>query len=245
MKFTFLINRFNYKLIPSLLFIIFFSLFIRLGFWQLDRAIEKKTYNLELLQKKNQPVVDLNFRSRNETEDDLIWRQVSAEGVFNNNKILLLDNQINHQKPGYLIFSPFIIENTKELILINRGWYPLNYDRNKLPEIKEIKGKKTIRGLASRFPSSGLIFGQLKVEQMSPKLYRVQKMDYQLIRSILGSDYANYSIILEAANLDQKLVTEEAEPILLDTDKNYGYAFQWFAMATALFIIFIKLGIKK
>ena len=30
-----------------------------------------------------------------------------------------------------------------------------------------------------------------------------------------------------------------------DSEKNYGYAFQWFAFALTLLIIFIKLGVRK
>ena len=30
-----------------------------------------------------------------------------------------------------------------------------------------------------------------------------------------------------------------------DSEKNYGYAFQWFAFAITLLIIFLCLGIKK
>jgi surfeit locus 1 family protein len=30
-----------------------------------------------------------------------------------------------------------------------------------------------------------------------------------------------------------------------DSEKNYGYAFQWFAFAFTLLIIFIKIGIRR
>ena len=30
-----------------------------------------------------------------------------------------------------------------------------------------------------------------------------------------------------------------------ESEKNYGYAFQWFAFAVTLLVIFLKLGIKR
>jgi surfeit locus 1 family protein len=53
-----------------------------------------------------------------------------------------------------------------------------------------------------------------------------------------------YVVKLKKPIFDKTYITDEGMPVP-DSDKNYGYAFQWFAMAFTIFIIFIRLGVKK
>jgi len=53
-----------------------------------------------------------------------------------------------------------------------------------------------------------------------------------------------YEVKLRKPIFDKTYVVDSSIPVP-DSDKNYGYAFQWFAMAFTLFIIFIRLGVKK
>jgi len=44
--------------------------------------------------------------------------------------------------------------------------------------------------------------------------------------------------------IDKDLVSNFSLPVP-ESEKNYGYAFQWFAFAVTLLVIFLKLGIKR
>lgn len=54
--------QFKFKLVPTLVFLTFFVLFIRLGFWQLDRAEQKRIINDQYKSRQETTIVDLNTK---------------------------------------------------------------------------------------------------------------------------------------------------------------------------------------
>ena len=235
---------FNYKLLPSLVFIIFFTLFIKLGFWQLDRADQKKIINMAFVERQNQPPIPLNKETIQMPIIDIIWHHVTISGEFLNDKNIILDNQVVQEKAGFLIYTPFKILDSNKIILVNRGWYPLSNSRNDVPNIPPIKGAQAIEGEINQMPSSGISLGKVVTEKLDESSFRLQKMDYEVLSSLIGKDLMRYVVKLKKPIFDKTYVIDLGIPVP-DSDKNYGYAFQWFAMAFTLFIIFIKLGLKK
>ena len=235
---------FNYKLLPSLIFIIFFTLFIKLGFWQLDRADQKKIINMAFVERQNQPPIPLNKETIQMPIIDIIWHHVTISGEFLNDKNIILDNQVVQEKAGFLIYTPFKILDSNKIILVNRGWYPLSNSRNDVPNIPPIKGAQAIEGEINQMPSSGISLGKVITEKLNESSFRLQKMDYEVLSSLIGKDLMRYVVKLKKPIFDKTYVIDLGIPVP-DSDKNYGYAFQWFAMAFTLFIIFIKLGLKK
>ena len=235
---------FNYKLLPSLVFIIFFTLFIKLGFWQLDRADQKKIINMAFIERQNQPAIPLNKETIQMPIKDIIWHHVTISGEFLNDKNIILDNQVVQEKAGFLIYTPFKILDSNKIILVNRGWYPLSNSRNDVPNIPPIKGAQAIEGEINQMPSSGISLGKVITEKLDESSFRLQKMDYEVLSSLIGKDLMRYVVKLKKPIFDKTYVIDLGIPVP-DSDKNYGYAFQWFAMAFTLFIIFIKLGLKK
>ncbi|CAM8317075.1 COG3346 Uncharacterized conserved protein [Candidatus Methylopumilus universalis] len=244
MKFSIYNISFNYKLIPSLVFIIFFTLFIKLGFWQLDRADQKKIINMSFVERQNQPPIQLNNETIQIPIKDIIWHRVSMKGSFLNDKNIILDNQIVEEKAGFLIYTPFKILDSNKIILINRGWYPLSNSRKDIPNIPPIKDMQTIEGEISQMPSSGISLGKVITEKLDESSFRLQKMDYEVLSSLISKDLMRYVVKLKKPIFDKTYILDSGMPVP-DSDKNYGYAFQWFAMAFTLFIIFIRLGVKK
>lgn len=234
----------NYKLLPSLVFIIFFTLFIKLGFWQLDRADQKKIINMAFVERQNQPPIPLNKETIQMPIIDIIWHHVTISGEFLNDKNIILDNQVVQEKAGFLIYTPFKILDSNKIILVNRGWYPLSNSRNDVPNIPPIKGAQAIEGEINQMPSSGISLGKVITEKLNESSFRLQKMDYEVLSSLIGKDLMRYVVKLKKPIFDKTYVIDLGIPVP-DSDKNYGYAFQWFAMAFTLFIIFIKLGLKK
>lgn len=235
---------FNYKLLPSLVFIIFFTLFIKLGFWQLDRADQKKIINMVFIERQNQPAIPLNKETIQMPIKDIIWHHVTISGEFLNDKNIILDNQVVQEKAGFLIYTPFKMLDSNRIILVNRGWYPLSNSRNDIPNIPPITGAQIIEGEVNQMPSSGISLGKVVTEKLDESSFRLQKMDYEVLCSLLGKDLMKYVVKLKKPIFDKTYVLDSGIPVP-DSDKNYGYAFQWFAMAFTLFIIFIRLGVKK
>ena len=93
------------RLITSLLALVFFILFMLLGFWQLERAEYKyNQYSFFEKRQAKQPL-DLNASLvKNFKLDDLIWRKVAIKGRFIEKHQIVLDNRVNAGKAGYYIY---------------------------------------------------------------------------------------------------------------------------------------------
>jgi surfeit locus 1 family protein len=199
---------------------------------------------MSFVERQNQPPIQLNNENIQIPIKDIIWHRVSMKGSFLNGKNIILDNQIVEEKAGFLIYTPFKILDSNKIILINRGWYPLSNSRKDIPNIPPIKDMQTIEGEISQMPSSGISLGKVITEKLDESSFRLQKMDYEVLSSLISKDLMRYVVKLKKPIFDKTYILDSGMPVP-DSDKNYGYAFQWFAMAFTLFIIFIRLGVKK
>ena len=210
----------------------------------MDRGDQKKIINMAFVERQNQPPIPLNKETIQMPIEDIIWHRVSMSGEFLNDKNIILDNQIVEEKAGFLIYTPFKILDSNKIILVNRGWYSLSNSRKDIPNIPPIKEIQTIEGEISQMPSSGISLGKVITEKLDESSFRLQKMDYEVLSSLISKDLMRYVVKLKNPIFDKTYVLDSGMPVP-DSDKNYGYAFQWFAMAFTLFIIFIRLGVKK
>ena len=199
---------------------------------------------MAFVERQNQPPIPLNKQTIQMPIEDIIWHRVSMSGEFLNDKNIILDNQIVEEKAGFLIYTPFKILDSNKIILVNRGWYPLSNSRKDIPNIPPIKEIQTIEGEISKMPSPGISLGKVITEKLDESSFRLQKMDYEVLSSLISKDLMRYAVKLKKPIFDKTYVLDSGMPVP-DSDKNYGYAFQWFAMAFTLFIIFIRLGVKK
>ncbi len=210
----------------------------------MDRGDQKKIINMAFVERQNQPPIPLNKETIQMPIEDIIWHRVSMSGEFLNDKNIILDNQIVEEKAGFLIYTPFKILDSNKIILVNRGWYSLSNSRKDIPNIPPIKEIQTIEGEISKMPSPGISLGKVITEKLDESSFRLQKMDYEVLSSLISKDLMRYAVKLKKPIFDKTYVLDSGMPVP-DSDKNYGYAFQWFAMAFTLFIIFIRLGVKK
>lgn len=210
----------------------------------MDRADQKKIINMSFIDRQNQPPITLNKETIQMPVKDIVWHRVTLSGEFLNDKNIVLDNQIREGKSGFLIYTPFKILDSNKIILINRGWHPLTNSRKDIPDIPPIKEVQIIEGEVRQMPSSGISLGKVITEKLDESSFRLQRMDYEVLSSLISKDLMGYEVKLRKPIFDKTYIVDSGIPVP-DSDKNYGYAFQWFAMAFTLFIIFIRLGVKK
>ena len=236
--------NFRPALWPSLATLISFPLLLSLGFWQLDRAAEKEQVMEKFEANYNGVPIDLNSNSSDRKDPTLLqWRKIKATGNFESTHQFLLDNQPMNFKTGYLVFTPFKLKNESTRVLINRGWVASNPDRKILPEINSSKENLTISGTAKKPPFSGVALSEDLSEDLENGLIRIQQVDLEKIESKTGQNFLPYIVRLDKEDphgyqRDWVLPGSGAE-------KHYGYAFQWFAMAAALIIIYFVVNFKR
>jgi len=235
--------EFNFTLIPTTAFIVTFICFIQLGFWQLERASEKNNINSNYTLRQDDALINLNNTNSINNKEALLWRRAEVNGSFLNKKNIILDNQIFNQIAGFNILTPFLIKDSNYVVLINRGWHPNLASRDLIPDIQNLEGIKALKGHIAKFPSSGISLGQDNIETLNASVFRMQRLDFDELKYFLTFNLLPYMIYIDPL-IDKGNYNTFKLPAP-DSEKNYGYAFQWFAFAFTLLIIFIKIGIRR
>ena len=235
--------EFNITFIPTISFIVACICFILLGFWQLDRANEKNSKNSNYTLRQADNSIDLNKELSIENEETLLWRRTIVNGSFLNKKSIILDNQILNKIAGFNVLTPYQIKDSQYIVLINRGWQPNLARRDLIPNIQSIEGDVVIKGHIAKFPTSGISLGQENIETLNSSVFRMQKLEIDELRHFLTFNLLPYMIYLDPL-IDKGNYSTFKLPAP-GSEKNYGYAFQWFAFAFTLLIIFIKIGVRR
>ncbi|TDJ18026.1 MAG: SURF1 family protein [Gammaproteobacteria bacterium] len=232
------------RLITSLLALVFFGLFISLGFWQLDRADYKRTLYSDFENRQSGQAIDLNHdNTKLSNKEEIIWRHVNATGEFLEQYQILLDNQVELGQAGYYVYTPFKLEQSEHVVLINRGWLSAGNDRTASPEIIMTNGFVNIKGVAKEEPKTGLLLKEMPPEQMNKGIYRVQRLNIDEVAELTKTKLLPYIVRLEPGS--EHGYRRQWRLPGSGVSIHNGYAFQWFAFATALLIIYLVLNIKN
>ena len=233
----------NYKFSPGIIStfitIIFLYTMISLGLWQLDRAEFKDNLQYKIEQRKSllPAVIDELPKSMDERR----YLPVKFKGEFDTQHSFLLDNKTLKGKVGYHVFTPVKVSNSKA-VLVSRGFVAIGRTRAQLPDIKTPEGRVDFNGLLDMPPSRALVLAD-NVNQLTSWPVVLQYVDLKEISQILG--YEIYDMVFWL-NEDEVGSLQYDLPVLnLNATKNNGYAFQWFAMTLALFIIYIAVNTKS
>ena len=208
---------------------------LSLGFWQLDRAEEKRGIESTIVAAQSNPA---QLVEANEILDKEHYR-VLLNGYFDTNKQFIYDNQIVKGNAGYYVLTPFVL-NTETAILVNRGFVPWYGKRGELVDIK-IDGHQSTIEVGLIKPKQRIELESQEIDTTFPIL--IQSLDHDQL-----SQLSNYQIIPMLAQLDVKASNgffRQWKPFYGSVDKHLGYALQWFLMALVLSIIAIRLLIKN
>lgn len=202
---------------------------ISLGFWQLDRAEEKR--QLQDLFEHRQLAGPVALEALN-TQADLRYQPVTLRGEFVNEKAVLLDNRIYQGRFGYEIITPFRLVDSKTMVLVNRGWLEGDISRRSLPAIKAIAGEIALIGEVY-VPQGDVML--LADESASGWPRVMQSLNIEALQKEFEQTLFPYSVRIKqisAASYTPNWVVVNLQP-----EKHTGYAVQWFAMAVALLVI--------
>ena len=241
MQFKLTIRDFQVSFFLGIIYLLILSLLISLGFWQLNRAAEKRLF---LQQQQKRIKSDLHLTS--ETEDNLKWlryRNVIIEGHYETQQQFLIDNQIVKAKAGYFIMTPFILKGSTKAVLVNRGWLAANPDRSLLPDIALLDNQNQIIGRINNFPSVGLKLQGAEIPTEGwPSV--VQVAESKVLAEKLGYDLFSFQVELDPMQ-PQGYHRQWLENIIMPPEKHIGYAVQWFGLAITLTFLFFWHSRKK
>ena len=217
----------------SLLALLILPVLMSLGFWQLDRADEKR--QLQNLYEQRQLAGFVSLEDLLEKED-LQYQPVTFSGEYINGKAILLDNRIYRGRFGYEIITPFKLKDSDLIILVNRGWLEGDSSRRTLPAIKVISGSVELTGEIYVPQGEGFVLSD-KTEAGNSWPRVVQTLDVNKLLTEFELPVFNYTVRLSndsPGSFQPNWVVVNLQPA-----KHTGYAVQWFAMSFTLLVIAI------
>src|SRR5690242_2786371 len=228
--------RFTPRLWSTVVAVAVIAVMVQLGNWQLSRAREKESRQEKLETLSSQPAVSLP--SESVKLEDFQYRKTEVHGTYLSKDTVYLDNKIYRGAAGYHIITPLRIGTSSMCVLVNRGWVAAERDRSKLPDVPIPSGSVNVSGIATTATQKTL---ELSKEMVSGQVW--ENLDLERFRDMTGLQLQPV-MILQQNDVNDGLVREWARPDL-GIGKNLGYAFQWFAMASAVLIIYLVLSVKR
>ena len=222
--------------LPTVAAIAGIALTSALGVWQLGRGNEKAAQVERLSSAQNGPLIAMPSTEINASE--VAWQRVEASGRFAAEYTVFIDNRVLNGVVGYHVITPLKIENGDRYVLVNRGWVAATADRRTLPKIVTPTGVLRIAGIAS-IPSE-------RQFELSTRV-----AEGNVWQNLTLSRYrATVNIPIQPVVIQQDSVVDDGlrrEWIATgpSPDRNYGYAFQWFAMAAAILIYYLVTHVRK
>jgi surfeit locus 1 family protein len=223
----------------TLLTLALLVMLLLLGRWQLHRADEKRA-----LYQSFAAGADATRDIDGQTPPLPRYQHVEARGHYDESRQILIDNMFDAQSVGYYVITPFALDGGG-WVLVNRGWVPLGKSRAARPSVPVNADSRQIRGRADHLPAAGIQMGQRPV--LGPP--------YPVVASFPNHDEL-------AQLLQEPQWTAATDVILLDPAeedgyarhwappgfppiRHIGYAVQWFALAAALFVIYLVMNFKR
>ena len=222
--------------IPASLIVATLALLISLGFWQLDRANEKRAIENQIARANSG---DLELINSVEFLKEKEYYHVRLQGAYIDDKQFIYDNQIVDQISGYYVLTPFVLKGDSEAILINRGFIPWNGRRDKLADI-DVGAKLTEVKVQISKPVRRMELEESKTTGEFPVL--IQTLDLDEMSNTVSLDLASVIGLLSPES-DSGFV-RQWEPYTGSIERHVGYAIQWFLMALVLAFIGIRLAMK-
>jgi surfeit locus 1 family protein len=234
------IYQFRPRLIPTILFLVLLPVLLRLGFWQIARAQEKR----EIIAAQNaklalppkvidQPLVDVG---------NLQYHRLQVKGTFVAKYQVYIDNKIHQNQVGYDVVTPMRIGNSQQYVLVDRGWIPMGASRSELPMITTPKQDVSIVGIAKYNTKDVVSFGDANRSNTGwPAV--VRWVNIKAIASETKLDLLPFMLLLDPQS--QYGYVREWKFINMPPEKHISYAVQWFAMAFVLVVIYLVVNLKR
>lgn len=227
------------------------GVFASLGRWQLSRADERRAIAAEIEAGRKQPALEVDGRT---PQGDLQpWRPAHVAGTWRNDLSLLIDNRNLDGKPGLWLATPLVLADGSA-VLVLRGWFarPMRGQAmgapNTISKVPTPAGVQSVTGeLSAHVPRlfelwsmGGASAGALPADWSGKApaqpgvtdldaLVRLQNLDIARLGEVTGLKFVP-AVLLQKDDARDGLTRAWPEPSV-DSDKNVGYAVQWFGFA--------------
>lgn len=224
---------------PTAVTLVVFGVLISLGFWQLDRAEQKRELLAEYTAGAHTDL--LRIDAELDSVEGLQYQPASAVGHYDAGHQFLLDNRTHDGMAGYEVLTPLKLRGSPVGVIVNRGWIPLGGSRERLPDVPVDGGERTVAGRIKGVSGQGFRLGEEQPRRGWP--YRVLRVDIEHLSAQLGYPLLPMQLLLDPKEPDGYV--REWHPLTFGPERNTGYAVQWFSLAATLLIIYVAVNLRK
>jgi surfeit locus 1 family protein len=203
---------------------------LMLGYWQLTRAWSKEALAAAIEAQSRLSPLGNPALTEPGVATTLLHRPVRLSGTWSTAHTVFLDNRQMDAKPGFYVLTPLRLQGTEAVVLVQRGWVQRNFqDRSRLPSVPSASGLVDVEGRIEAPPSKLFDLGD------DGKGAIRQNLDLAAFARETGLALLPVSVVQTGGSdaATDGLLRHWPVPVL-GAGKNYGYAFQWFALSALI-----------
>jgi surfeit locus 1 family protein len=203
-----------------------------LGVWQWGRGHEKEALAAAVASRAALPPLDAQALAQAADPQSLVHRQVVLAGTWAPAHTVYLENRQMNGRPGFYVATPLLLA-PGQAVLVQRGWAPRDFqDRTRLPAVETPAGAVVVRGRLAPPPAKLYEF------QSAPAGRIRQNLDLAAFRAETQLPLLVAVSVQQSGPASEGLLREWPEAAST-AGKNYGYAFQWWALAALIAVLYV------
>lgn len=204
------------------------ALFVRLGFWQLDRLAWRRALNAEVAAHIAAPPVPVESLPRDSAA--LRYRRVRLRGVYDYANQVVITQRIRGGSPGVNLLTPLRLEGRDSAYLINRGWVYSPDGR----QVDAAKWREPDSADVLAFALPAYSADSAAAGRTSPKVMRT--LDFDAVQQGMPYPVARVQLIQLGDTAPKGDVPPRLVPPPPSEGAHKSYAVQWFSFATIALI---------
>jgi surfeit locus 1 family protein len=198
--------------------------FAGLGVWQVSRAFEKQAHRREFDEQSG-------FRPFAGGMDVRPYQRLAAEGRFDADHQVLLDNIILESRYGYYVLTPLVHNSEEPVLIVNRGWIERGADPDDPEALAVPDTRVTVRGRVGSLPRAGYRMAEAFSDAGAWPRHAVYPT-LEEVAAQLGRPVQPFVLLMDPG--DEYGLVRHWTPEEMGPARHYAYALQWFAMGAAL-----------
>jgi len=235
-------NAFRPGLWPTLAMLALCALFLRLAVWQWQRAEYKRELLTQYEAQAKRAPVSLDALLADPTLESFPpYLRVKAAGSYDPGRQLLLEDMTRDGEVGFEVLTPLMMQGGV-IALVDRGWVPAD-PKGAPPAVDVVGGPRQVLASLGTLPVPGIRLGQ----SAPPTSAWPRRMFYPTIQDLLnvyGTKLMTPVLHLEPGQPDG-YQREQSLDVGLPPARHLGYAFQWTALAVAVFGLWLVVNLRR
>ncbi len=224
---------------------------LKLGHWQLTRAWEKENLQSAIEnQAKRLPLDNAGLLASADTVEKNptaklsanLHRPVKLRGSWASPQTVFLDNRQMDGKPGFYVVTPLQLQDSKLAVLVQRGWVQRNFqDRSQLPPVQTPAGVVEIEGRLAPAPAQ---LYDLGADVRGPIRQNIDLVSFGRETGLALLPFSVVQTVAERIGVREGTAGQDSllrrwPQAASGAGKNYGYAFQWFALSALITSLYV------